>query len=71
MQVNREKSMADTAYYKALKDIEINKVCCAFKCIAWTKRIYLCLFPKGKTNTGIFGLGKIRIDCEEHENLFR
>jgi hypothetical protein len=35
MQVDREKSMADTAYYKALKDIEINKVSSALKFISF------------------------------------
>lgn len=30
MQVNRDKSLADAAYYKALKEIEANKVCIFF-----------------------------------------
>jgi hypothetical protein len=56
MHTNREKALADAAYYKALKEIESNKVT-TLSDILFSRSTVFCIklksYLKGQINTGI------------------
>ena len=73
MHVNKEKSLADAAFYKATKEIEANKVNIKIKTF-WSLYSVYFIFnltkTKGQTDTGVFDAYTLWSVGSEHQNLF-